>query len=609
MIDTLRNLFDRLTSEAYPPLAVLFELLLIGISVNWCAGVLQGTRGTRLLRGLLIVVVVVTLMLRLVSGNSDWTRLELLYRYFLTGLAFIALVAFQPELRRALIRAGEVSFLRRGAPSSRVVAALVESAQYLSRHRFGALIAIQRDVGLRNWAENGTLLGADVSANLLNTIFFPNSALHDLGVIIDGERVLAANCQFPQAESGEIDSSLGSRHRAAVGLSQESDALVLVVSEETGTISLADGGKLLRFLSIDDLQQELNQRLSRRHNSGGVRAGSLNLRRVGARLLVVAPMTLVIWFLADQASLTEAGNIDIKLNIIHEPTLQVDLASPHDRSPGLFTTRLQGPVRAIDALRSATRNAPLTLDWRLGESYENPGRYSPPVAVLLDRQPELLRRGVRVLGAIPPNVEFSVDEIVSVAMPVRIEAGSVRVGEQRVEPAEVQVYLRRADLEQTPADQRFVSARLGERLARSQPGERMDFGNVILDKRVGGVTALRLEPDGVNVSLRVVGQREKRRLAGLSVQVLASPELLKRYSVVQVDGNEWLIDIEVEGEKARVESLRPQDVSAFLRVTSDQAAKGTSTENVTLVLPEGVALVGRPPQVQFRLAPREDAKP
>ena len=154
-----------------------------------------------------------------------------------------------------------------------------------------------------------------------------------------------------------------------------------------------------------------------------------------------------------------------------------------------------------------------------------------------------------------------------------------------------------------------MNARLGERLARSQPGERMDFGNVILDKRVGGVTALRLEPDGVNVSLRVVGQREKRRLAGLSVQVLASPELLKRYSVVQVDGNEWLIDIEVEGEKARVEGLRPQDVSAFLRVTSDQAAKGASTENVTLVLPEGVSLVGRPPQVQFRLAPREDGKP
>ncbi|MFQ5807905.1 MAG: diadenylate cyclase, partial [Phycisphaerae bacterium] len=231
--DTLTSLLTRFGSGGY--YVALTELLLIGLLVNWCAGVLHGTRGTRLLRGLLIVLVAATLVVRLLADQLGWTRLDLLYHYFIIGMAFVALVAFQPELRRALIRAGELPFLRRPMPQSRLISRLVESAGYLSRNRFGALIAIQRDVGLANWAENGTQLNAEVSANLLNSVFYPNSALHDLGMIIRGNRVLAAGCQFPVAESGELVASLGSRHRAAVGLSAESDALVLVVSEETGT--------------------------------------------------------------------------------------------------------------------------------------------------------------------------------------------------------------------------------------------------------------------------------------------------------------------------------------------------------------------------------------
>lgn len=262
MGDMLKSLYYRLTSGAYDVPAVLVELLLIGLCVHWVAGVLQGTRGTRPLRGVLIILVAATLIVRVVTAQFEWERLNLLYSYLLYSLAFIALVVFQPELRRAIIRVGDVRLRRAGTPHSQVITALVKSAGYLSRNRYGALIAIQRSVDLRGWAENGTIIKAEVSANLLNSIFFPNSPLHDLGVIIDGTRVVAANCQFPTAESDEVDTALGSRHLAAVGMSYETDALVLVISEETGVVSLADNGRLTRYLSLDDLADELSNRLA-----------------------------------------------------------------------------------------------------------------------------------------------------------------------------------------------------------------------------------------------------------------------------------------------------------------------------------------------------------
>ena len=234
MSDMLKSLYFRLSSEAYDLPAVIVELILIGLCVNWCASVLQGTRGTRPLRGVLIILVAATLIVRVLTAQFEWVRLDLLYSYVLYGLAFIALVVFQPELRRAVIRVGDVRLRRSGSPQSQVIAALVKSAGYLSRNKYGALIAIQRNVDLSGWAENGTPIRAEVTANLLNTIFYPGSPLHDLGVIIRGDRLMAANCQLPSAESDEVDIALGSRHLAAIGMSYETDALVLVISEETG---------------------------------------------------------------------------------------------------------------------------------------------------------------------------------------------------------------------------------------------------------------------------------------------------------------------------------------------------------------------------------------
>jgi diadenylate cyclase len=140
---------------------------------------------------------------------------------------------------------------------------LVESATFLSRRKIGALIAIEREVGLGGIAENGTRINAELSAPLLNTIFWPNSPLHDLGVIVSNGKVAYAGVQFPLAEEGTLERELGSRHRAAVGLSNESDAVVLVVSEETGDVSIAERGTLLRKLTPDALRGMLGELLGR----------------------------------------------------------------------------------------------------------------------------------------------------------------------------------------------------------------------------------------------------------------------------------------------------------------------------------------------------------
>jgi diadenylate cyclase len=609
--DTLTNLFERLGSDAYNWYVVAAELLLIGLMVNWCAGVLHGTRGTRLLRGLLVVLVAATLIVRVLADQLHWTRLGLLYQYFIIAMAFIALVAFQPELRRALMRAGDVRFMRRGSPRVKVLSALVEAAGYLSRNRYGALVAIQRDIGLTNWAENGTPLNAEVSANLLKTIFYPNSALHDLGVIIRGNRVVAAGCQFPVAESGEVDPSLGSRHRAAVGLSTESDALVLVVSEETGTISLADSGRLTRFLALDDLQDELESRMGERLLAYRRRRarGLSDVWRVARRLLVVAPLTLVIWFLADQASLVPAEGVEVALNIRHDDTVHVDL----DQRP-VFRIGVRGPRRQIEALGAAAREHPIRAEWSLPAPYARPGAQvlgAEQLREIIGDLPPLRERGVFVDSVSPSRFEFTVDEVAAAVMPVRVDAGSLELADARVEPTEVEVWLRRGDLESLHEAERVIEVEMEEALSTAPRNQMLRFSDVPLRRRVGEFEVLRVEPQVVDVSLRVVSERVRRSLERIPVRLEVNPQLLERYRVERADANEWLLKLDVEGDQTVVAALRPQQVRAFVPLTSDEVLPAGQFRSVEVVidLPEGVTLIGPPRLVQVRLVPREGTAP
>lgn len=255
-MESLRTYLERITS--YDPRILIAEWLLIGLAVWAVLRFMRGTRGARLLKGAALLLVVGYAMVNLIAAPLGLSRITVLYDKFLIGALFALAIVFQPELRRALMRIGETRLFR--SWTSQVVILvdkLAAAASYLSEHKIGALIAVERETGLSGLGETGVPVDAELTPDLLTTIFWPGSSLHDMGVIIRHGRVAAAGCQFPLAESGELPHELGSRHRAALGLAMESDALVIVISEETGTISLAHRGKLIRPLTPDQLRRRL----------------------------------------------------------------------------------------------------------------------------------------------------------------------------------------------------------------------------------------------------------------------------------------------------------------------------------------------------------------
>lgn len=242
------------------PHEVIIELAVIWVVVYVIVRFLRGTRGARVIKGMALILIIGTLTIQVLGGENAFERLNFLYSNFLAFASLMLVIVFQPELRRALVRLGEARFFRGGGlRKARVIEELLGSLGYLSKNKIGALVAMERQVGLRGIVELGIHLDAEISKELLNTIFWPGSALHDMGVVIQGDRIIAAGVQFPLAEGERIPQELGSRHRAAIGLSQDTDALVIVVSEETGTISVAERGELTRGLTVDELRPMLTR--------------------------------------------------------------------------------------------------------------------------------------------------------------------------------------------------------------------------------------------------------------------------------------------------------------------------------------------------------------
>lgn len=259
----MAQLADRLT--AYPWWQVLLELAVIWVVVWIIVKLVEGTRAASALKSAFLLVVVATLVIRILGQHEAFARLNFLFNAIVAVASIGLIVIFQPELRRGLMRLGEAPFFSKKIEvATETVDAVSEAAAYLSKARFGGLIVIERSSPLKGLAEGGTVLDAAVSARLLQTIFFPGSALHDLAVVIKDDRIKGAGVQLPLADAEDTpDDQLGSRHRAALGISIESDALVVVVSEETGTISLTEGGKLTRGLNEAELRGLLLLKLNK----------------------------------------------------------------------------------------------------------------------------------------------------------------------------------------------------------------------------------------------------------------------------------------------------------------------------------------------------------
>lgn len=263
MHERIQQVFERL--QTYPAWQVAVELAVIALLVTIVVRFVQGTRAAGTLKGVILLVIVGTLVVRILGRGEAFQRLTFLYDNFLTIAAVALIVIFQPELRRGLTQLGETPIFRRQPQQvARVVGAVRDAALFLSRARFGAIIVIEREVPLKGIVEGGTIMNAVVSAPLLQTLFFPGTALHDLATVISGDCIVAAGVQLPLADPQTMnDESLGSRHRAAVGLSAECDAIVVVVSEESGIISIAERGQLSRGLTPDELAGVLTRRLER----------------------------------------------------------------------------------------------------------------------------------------------------------------------------------------------------------------------------------------------------------------------------------------------------------------------------------------------------------
>ena len=227
--------------------------------VYWAVDFLEGTRGERLFRGVIFILIAGFLILKLLVGQFPFERLQYLYNGFLIGVLIIAVAAFQPEIRRALMRIGRPRFWAGSSQQlSRTVEELITAATELSAAGTGAIIVIEKRVALGEFIEMGVRVEGRVTAELLKTIFHPGTALHDMAVIVRGDRVVASRVQLPLAEAGSVDGiELGSRHRAAIGITAGSDAVCLVVSEETGIITFARGGKLTRNVKESELREYL----------------------------------------------------------------------------------------------------------------------------------------------------------------------------------------------------------------------------------------------------------------------------------------------------------------------------------------------------------------
>ncbi|QQL45382.1 diadenylate cyclase CdaA [Sulfuriroseicoccus oceanibius] len=232
---------------------LILTILLYQVFLNF-----RATRAARILTGLLTLLVVLTFL----SQVLDLKVIGSLISSFYLILSVALVVIFQPELRRALAKLGSHRFFDLNTSESDFIEIMVESVKTLSNKRFGALFAFERQIDLDPHLETGVELDAKISPELIATIFHPRTALHDGGVVLNQDRIRGAGCVFPLSQREMTNRSIGLRHRAGLGISEETDAIAVVVSEETGNVSLCHGGKIEQNIKVTELADRLRQLLN-----------------------------------------------------------------------------------------------------------------------------------------------------------------------------------------------------------------------------------------------------------------------------------------------------------------------------------------------------------
>lgn len=247
----------------------LIDIGIIAFVFYKLLGLIKETRAEQLVKGFLIILII--------SKLSEWAKLYAI-NYILQSTFTIGLIAlviiFQPELRKALEVLGRSQWIisnnRKGSveEQTRSINEIIDAVSVMSRKKIGALIVIERLIGINDIIDTGTVLDAKISADLIMNVFYPKSPLHDGAVIIKNNRLMAAGCLLPLSSNKYISKELGTRHRAAMGMTESSDSLIVIVSEETGAISMAIEGKLQRFLDTTTLRELMIQALDKEKDGG-----------------------------------------------------------------------------------------------------------------------------------------------------------------------------------------------------------------------------------------------------------------------------------------------------------------------------------------------------
>lgn len=242
-------------------LGIAIDILLVWYVIYKLIMVVRGTKAVQLLKGITVIIVV-----RMLSQYLGLSTLQWLMDQALTWGFLAIIIIFQPELRRALEQLGRGRlFSRSGLPGEEdpeiTVEAIVKATDYMAKRRIGALMSIEKETGMSDYIETGISLNSRISSELLINLFIPNTPLHDGAVIIQKDQVAAAACYLPLSESPFISKELGTRHRAALGISEVTDSLTIIVSEETGNVSVARNSELHRDLTQDELREILQTEL------------------------------------------------------------------------------------------------------------------------------------------------------------------------------------------------------------------------------------------------------------------------------------------------------------------------------------------------------------
>ena len=246
----------------------IIDILIVAFIMYKAMMIIKGTRAVQLIKGLAVLI-----MASLISDWVGFRTISWILAQLQTVLVVAIPVVFQPELRRALEQLGRGKFFARPMAMlnqealENLVNEVVKAIRVLAKGNLGALIILERETGINDFIETGIKIDGLVSSELLVNIFNPKSPLHDGAVIIRGDRVIAASCFLPLSENPNLSKELGTRHRAGLGLTEQSDAIAVIVSEETSVVSVAEEGRLTRYLDENTLKEMLSKRLQSKHQT------------------------------------------------------------------------------------------------------------------------------------------------------------------------------------------------------------------------------------------------------------------------------------------------------------------------------------------------------